>query len=85
MTSGLARKLGPHGVRVVGVLPGAIETERQMGLWRTLDRDVATIAEQAIAVRLDGWDVANLVLFLASDAARGCTARFYAVDAGLSR
>ena len=85
MTSGLARELGPHGVRVVGVLPGAIETERQMRLWRTLDRDVATIAEQAIAVRLDGWDVANLVLFLASDAARGCTARFYAVDAGLSR
>ena len=56
-----------------------------MRLWRTPDSDVTTIAEQAIAVRLDGWDVANLVLFLASDAARGCTARFYAVDAGLSR
>jgi NAD(P)-dependent dehydrogenase (short-subunit alcohol dehydrogenase family) len=85
LTSGLARELGPHGVRVVGVLPGAIETERQMRLWRTPASDVTTIAEQAIPVRLDGWDVANLVLFLASDAARGCTARFYAVDAGLSR
>jgi enoyl-[acyl-carrier-protein] reductase (NADH) len=35
-------------------------------------------------IALDPWDVASLVLFLASDGARGCTGHFYAVDAGLA-
>ncbi|MCM0019520.1 MAG: SDR family oxidoreductase [Tagaea sp.] len=79
----LARELGPSGVRVVGVVPGAIETERQTRLWQTPDRVPQILAAQAIPVRLDGGDVARLILFLSSDEARGCTAHSYVVDAGL--
>lgn len=81
---GLAREVGPSGVRVVGVVPGAIDTDRQRRLWQTPDRVPQILATQAIPQRLDGWDVAQMVLFLASDNARGCTAQSYVVDAGLT-
>lgn len=84
LVRGLARELGPSGVRVVGVVPGAIDTERQRRLWQTPDRIPQILATQAIPQRLDGWDVAQMVLFLASDNARGCTAQSYVVDAGLT-
>lgn len=84
MVRALARELGPSGVRVVGVVPGAIDTERQRRLWQTPDRVEQILATQAIRQRLDGWDVAQMVLFLASDHARGCTAHSYVVDAGLT-
>jgi NAD(P)-dependent dehydrogenase (short-subunit alcohol dehydrogenase family) len=84
MVRGLARELGPSGVRVVGVIPGAIDTERQRRLWQTPDRVPQILANQAIPQRLDGWDVAQMILFLASDNARGCTAQSYVVDAGLT-
>jgi enoyl-[acyl-carrier-protein] reductase (NADH) len=51
---------------------------------RRLDRVEQILATQAIRQRLDGWDVAQMVLFLASDNARGCTAHSYVVDAGLT-
>jgi NAD(P)-dependent dehydrogenase (short-subunit alcohol dehydrogenase family) len=84
MVRGLARELGPSGIRVVGVVPGAIDTERQRRLWQTPDRVEQILATQAIRQRLDGWDIAQMVLFLASDNARGCTAQCYVVDAGLT-
>jgi len=84
LVRGLAREVGPSGVRVVGVLPGAIDTDRQRRLWQTPDRVPQILATQAIPQRLDGWDVAQMVLFLASDNARGCTAQSYVVDAGLT-
>lgn len=80
----LARELGPDGIRVVGVVPGAIDTERQRRLWQTPERVEQILATQAIRQRLDGSDVAGMVLFLASDMARGCTAHNYVVDAGLT-
>ncbi len=84
LVRGLAREVGPSGVRVVGVVPGAIDTDRQRRLWQTPDRVPQILATQAIPQRLDGWDVAQMVLFLASDNARGCTAQSYVVDAGLT-
>ena len=53
-------------------------------LWQTPERVEQILATQAIRQRLDGWDVAQMVLFLASDNARGCTAQSYVVDAGLT-
>jgi D-xylose 1-dehydrogenase len=84
MTRGLGHELGRQGIRVVGIVPGAIDTERQRRLWRSPEAEARVVAEQAIAQLLDGWDVAALALFLASDGARGATAQTYVLDAGLS-
>jgi NAD(P)-dependent dehydrogenase (short-subunit alcohol dehydrogenase family) len=81
---GLAHELGRQGVRVVGIAPGAIDTERQRRLWRNPENEAKVLADQAIPQLLDGWDVAALALFLASDGARGATAQTYVLDAGLS-
>jgi NAD(P)-dependent dehydrogenase (short-subunit alcohol dehydrogenase family) len=83
MTRGLARELGPSGVRVCGVVPGGIDTERQRRLWRTPEVEARLMADQAMPQLLDGWDIAALALFLASDGARGAAGQIYALDAGL--
>ena len=84
MARGLAHELGRQGVRVVGIAPGAIDTERQRRLWRNPENEAKVLADQAIPQLLDGWDVAALALFLASDGARGATAQTYVLDAGLT-
>jgi NAD(P)-dependent dehydrogenase (short-subunit alcohol dehydrogenase family) len=84
MTRGLAHELGRQGIRVVGIVPGAVDTERQRRLWRTPEVEARVLENQAIPQLLDGWDVAALALFLASDGARGATAQTYVLDAGLS-
>jgi NAD(P)-dependent dehydrogenase (short-subunit alcohol dehydrogenase family) len=84
LTRGLAHELGRQGVRVVGIAPGAIDTERQRRLWRTPEAEAQVLASQAIPQLLDGWDVAALALFLASDGARGATAQTYVLDGGLT-
>ena len=83
MTRGLARELGPSGVRVCGVVPGGIDTERQRRLWRTPEVEARLKADQAIPQLLDGWDIAALMLYLASDGARGAAGQVFALDAGL--
>jgi NAD(P)-dependent dehydrogenase (short-subunit alcohol dehydrogenase family) len=82
LTRGLARDLGPYHIRVNTVVPGWVMTERQLALWvddegnRTMDR------EQCLKGRLQPDDLARMVLFLASDDARMCTAQDFIVDAG---
>jgi NAD(P)-dependent dehydrogenase (short-subunit alcohol dehydrogenase family) len=39
-------------------------------------------AAQCLKVRIEPMDVARMVLFLASDDARACTAQEFTVDAG---
>jgi NAD(P)-dependent dehydrogenase (short-subunit alcohol dehydrogenase family) len=84
LTKVLARELGPQGIRVNAILPGAVETERQTKLWASSPQDVeAILAAQAIRHRLQPDDVARMALFLASDDARGCTGQEFLVDCGL--
>jgi NAD(P)-dependent dehydrogenase (short-subunit alcohol dehydrogenase family) len=85
----LAIELGPHGIRVNAILPGAVEGERMR----------AAIAEQAEAVgigvgtrpeqypnrislrrMMTADDVAALALFLCSPAARNLTGQAVSVD-----
>jgi len=82
MTRGLARDLGPSGIRVNSVIPGAVRTPRQTELWHTPDEEVKILAGQCLPQRVEPEDVAALVLFLASDNAARCTGRDYFVDAG---
>lgn len=84
ITRTLARELGEAGIRVNAVIPGAILTERQARLWADPDKEREFLALQALKVRLTPQDVVPLVLFLASDAAKGCTGQEFVVDAGLT-
>jgi D-xylose 1-dehydrogenase len=74
--------LGVFGIRVNCIVPGAVRTPRQMKLWFTKEEEARTIEQQCLKVRIEPHDVAAMVLFLASDDARMCTAHEYFVDAG---
>ena len=82
MTRALARELGPKGIRVNAVLPGAIMTERQVRLWKTPEYEQEILQGQCLKRLLAPEDVARLVLFLASDDSGGCTGQDYFVDGG---
>ncbi|HWF97989.1 MAG TPA: SDR family oxidoreductase [Steroidobacteraceae bacterium] len=82
MTRAMARELGEHGIRVTCVVPGGVRTPRQTRLWHTPDEEARILAQQCLKARVEPEDVASLVLFLASDDARMCTAHEYFVDAG---
>ncbi len=82
LTRTLAHELGPHGIRVNCILPGAIETARQRQLWYTDEYVAEVMSSQALKRLLQPEDVARLALFLASDDASGITAQSMIVDAG---
>jgi NAD(P)-dependent dehydrogenase (short-subunit alcohol dehydrogenase family) len=82
MTRALARELGEDGVRVSCVVPGAVRTPRQMKLWHTPEEEARILAAQCLKARVEPQDIAGMVLFLASNDARMCTAQPYFVDAG---
>jgi NAD(P)-dependent dehydrogenase (short-subunit alcohol dehydrogenase family) len=84
LTRTLARELGDKNIRVNCVVPGAVLTERQQQLWLTAEREQRLVAMQALRLRLVGSDIANMVLFLASEQARGCTGQNFVVDAGIT-
>ncbi|MET0178917.1 MAG: SDR family oxidoreductase, partial [Novosphingobium sp.] len=66
MTRALARELGPAGIRVTCVVPGNVETPRQMK-WYTPEGEAEIVAAQCVKGRIQPSDVAALVMFLASD------------------
>jgi NAD(P)-dependent dehydrogenase (short-subunit alcohol dehydrogenase family) len=84
LTRTLARELGPAGIRVNCIVPGAILTERQRALWLTPQKDAEFIALQALKFRLAEEHVARMALFLASDESAGCTGANFVVDGGLT-
>lgn len=84
MTRTMAQELGPRGIRVNSVVPGAIKTERQMQLWVDPKLEQSFIDEQALKFRLLPDDVAAMVLFLASDDARACSGQDFLVDGGIA-
>jgi NAD(P)-dependent dehydrogenase (short-subunit alcohol dehydrogenase family) len=84
LTRTQAREYGPFGIRVNAISPGAVWTERQIKLWYTPEFERDVMAGQCLQARVLPEDVANMALFLASDAASKCTAQDFTVDAGWS-
>jgi NAD(P)-dependent dehydrogenase (short-subunit alcohol dehydrogenase family) len=82
LTHTLARELGPFGIRVNCVLPGWIMTERQLTHWVTPEAEAAIERNQCLPDKLYPADVARLVLWLAADDSRMCTAQRWIVDGG---
>jgi NAD(P)-dependent dehydrogenase (short-subunit alcohol dehydrogenase family) len=82
MTRAMARDLGPFGIRVNCVVPGGVRTPRQTRLWHNPEEEARMLSMQCIKARVEPQDVANMIIFLASDDARMCTGHEYFVDAG---
>jgi NAD(P)-dependent dehydrogenase (short-subunit alcohol dehydrogenase family) len=82
LTRGLARDLGPFNIRANTVSPGWVMTERQKKLWVTPDAEKQIDAVQCLKGRLQPEDLANMVLYLASDDAKMITSQNFVVDAG---
>lgn len=82
LTRTLARDFGRDNIRVNCVVPGWVMTERQRRLWLTPEADAARDAAQCLKQTVEPEDIADMVLFLASDAAAKCTAQDFIVDAG---
>jgi NAD(P)-dependent dehydrogenase (short-subunit alcohol dehydrogenase family) len=82
LTRGLARDLGADGIRVNCIVPGQIQTARQMALWYSPEQEKQILSAQCLPERVLPEDVAALTLFLASDNAGRCSGRDYFVDAG---
>lgn len=81
-TMGLAREIGPQGIRVVCVRPGLIRTEifdSNIGLDRAIE-----IARTSTAVGRIGEpeEIANMVLWISSDEASYVTGTIYDVSGG---
>ena len=82
LTRTLARELGPYGIRVNCVLPGWVMTERQLTHWVTPEAEASIARNQCLPQKLYPADVARLVLWLAADDSRACTAQRWVVDGG---
>ncbi|HET6157014.1 MAG TPA: SDR family oxidoreductase [Dongiaceae bacterium] len=82
LTRGMARDLGQDSIRVNTVLPGWIMTERQKKLWLDEAGEKLLDQEQCLKGRIEPIDVARMVLFLASDDARMCSAQEFTIDGG---
>ncbi|HWG68950.1 MAG TPA: SDR family NAD(P)-dependent oxidoreductase [Steroidobacteraceae bacterium] len=82
LTRSLARDYGPYGVRVNAVAPGWIMTRRQLEKWVTPETEAEIMARQCLKRKLQPAEIANVVVFLASDEASACTSQHYIVDGG---
>lgn len=81
LTRSLARELGPQNIRVNAIIPGNVQTPKQMQ-WYTPEGEAEIVRAQCVKGRIQPVDIAAMALFLASDDARFCTAHNYWVDAG---
>lgn len=84
LTRGLARELGASRIRINVVTPGWVMTERQVRLWLDAEGERELARNQCLPDKVYPEDIAAMVLFLASDQARACTAQEFVVDAGWS-
>ena len=86
MTRALAADWGPKGIRVNGVNPGIVKT----AMLESRQKDMTGV-EDALAARVAlrrlgrPRDVADVIVFLASDAASYITGESITIDGGMTR
>jgi len=81
MSQGFARELGRRGITVNAIAPGATETPMTQGIPQDIKDRIASSTPLGRWARPE--DIADVAVFLASDAARFVTGRVIVVDGGL--
>lgn len=84
LTKALARELGPHGITVNAIAPGAVRSEAEDRVYadRLSDYNDWILTHQCLKRRIEPEDIADAALFLASDRARMITGQTLPVDGG---
>ena len=82
MTRGLARELGPSYIRVNTLGPGGVMTEQQLAMWVDDAAKELIARSQCLPGNVMPEHIANMALFLASDASAMCSAQNFIVDGG---
>ena len=83
MTRSLARELGPDNIRVNALAPGWVLTQKQLDKWATPEGLAAHLDRQCLKTHLEPRDIADAVLFLASDTSRMMTGQCMVGDGGV--
>jgi len=82
MTRGLARDLGRDGIRVNTLVPGWVMTDKQLRLWVDDAAKELIARSQCLPGPVLPEHIAQMALFLASDASAMCSAQNFIVDGG---
>ena len=84
LTKGLARELGPFGINVNAIAPGAVKSaaENRVFADRLQEYNDWVLERQCLKSRIEASDVADLAVFLCSDAARMISGQNVAIDGG---
>ena len=82
LTRTLARDFGPNRIRVNTLVPGWVMTEKQRRLWLDEAGERAIAENQCLPDKVQPQDIADMALFLGSDASRMCTGQNFIVDGG---
>lgn len=93
-TKTLSLELGEHGIRVNAIAPGAVAGERADRVFRgraqasgrTIEEEKRIgLASQSLKALVDPKDIAELALFLASDAAKSISGQVIPIDGDMQR
>jgi NAD(P)-dependent dehydrogenase (short-subunit alcohol dehydrogenase family) len=84
LTKTLSRELGPHGIRVNAVSPGAVVSEAEERVYgdRLKQYNDWILENQAVKARIEPRHIADLVLFLISPASDMISGQNLAIDGG---
>lgn len=82
MTNSMARELGPDGITVNSIRPGAVATEVERAVNPTMERRIQLLTEQCLRKGQEPADLVGLAMFLASPAAGFITGQTIACDGG---
>ena len=84
MTQGFGELLGPHGIRVNAMAPGVIKTDMTRRQWETPKAIEASLDTIPLGRLGQPEDIANLALFLCSDAASYINGALITIDGGVT-
>lgn len=80
--NGMARELGQQQIRINGLIPGWVITEKQRALWLDEAGEAEIARTQCMPGYLMAEDLARMALFLGADDSRMCTGQDFIVDGG---